>query len=163
MIKRKDYEHNVVVFYVDEGEISFSDFISLMNVYLNEWSSRDAQLWKQIFTYFIACLVVMVLPFTNLINDRFPDFPLWLFPAIGMVMSLIFFYIGRAYSIRLKCVGDVYMRMINMLPKDLQRGKVLEATKFKPFNWPQAKFISLMMFVMLISFGSVLLYWILSN
>lgn len=33
---------------------NIEQLISLTNMYLNEWSHRDAIIWKQVFSYFIA-------------------------------------------------------------------------------------------------------------
>lgn len=41
------------------------DMLQLMDIYLREWEHRDSILWDQSFRFFVAALVVMILPFSN--------------------------------------------------------------------------------------------------
>ena len=61
---------------------STEQLINLANMYLNEWSHRDSMMWKQVFSYFISCLVVMLLPFMTYFGIDFG----------GALPKLIFFH-----------------------------------------------------------------------
>lgn len=52
---------------MDKQEFKLQDFtidyiLELANIYLSEWQHRDEILWKQVFKYFYANLVVLFCP-----------------------------------------------------------------------------------------------------
>lgn len=99
--------------------------IKLMEIYLNEWKHRDNMFWKQVSTYFFAVLIVIILPFSNIwdidLSFKIPNF---VFPLIGMVLSLVFLVIGKSFADRLTWVSKTYESIINMLPKKYRRKEV---------------------------------------
>ena len=46
----------------NKTDIGNEQIIALMSVYLSEWEHRDELLWTQVFKYFYATLVVIILP-----------------------------------------------------------------------------------------------------
>ena len=132
--------------------------LKLIDTYLAEWMHRDSMLWKQIFTYFFASLIVMILPFANIagfsLEGAVPD---WIFPAVGTFMSLAFFVIGKGYAVRLTAVGIVYDRLINKLPKDFRRIKLEEINPRSLSNMRMSFFIVYLMSALLTTLGVVLL------
>ena len=70
------------------------ELLSLMSIYFTEWSHRDSLMWKQVCTFFFAAFVVTLLPFAKIweisLTKVIPDF---VFPIVGIVLSLIFLYI----------------------------------------------------------------------
>lgn len=133
--------------------------INLANMYLSEWSHRDAIIWKQVFSYFIACLVVMLLPFMTYFGIDFGGaLPKWIFPAIGMVLAIFFFIVSKGYAIRLRAVGGTYQRLIEKLPKDMQRTKTTEINKNVIFNINMCNLIVHVMFIALWAIGVILLH-----
>lgn len=106
---------------------SLSDFssehvINLMNIYLSEWEHRDELLWKQVFKYFYATLIVLFLPnLASFLQINLPDFHNALFPAIAFLLALVFLYVSIGYAKRLEASGKTYQKLINLLPSELQR------------------------------------------
>ena len=132
--------------------------LNLMQIYLSEWMHRDSLLWKQIFTYFFATLVVMILPFADVWGFSLGDMvPNWIFPAVGILMSLAFFVIGKGYAVRLKAIGEVYDKLIQKLPKDYQRIKLKEINPHSLSNMRMSFFIVYLMSGLLTALGIVLL------
>lgn len=138
---------------------NIEQLISLMNMYLAEWSHRDAIIWKQVFAYFIACLVVMLLPFMTYFGINLGDtLPKWIFPAGGMVLAIFFYIVSRGYAIRLKAVGDIYQELIEKLPKDFQRKKVEDINENPIYRLHMCNLVVHVMFVALLIIGVVLLH-----
>ena len=132
--------------------------IELISTYLSEWQHRDSMLWKQIFTYFFASLIVMILPFANISGFSLAGVvPDWIFPAVGTLMSLAFFVIGKGYAVRLTAIGIVYDRLIHKLPKDFRRIKLDEINPHSLSNMRMSFFIVYLMSALLTSLGVVLL------
>lgn len=145
--------------YEKEYPIENTDqLLNLMDIYLSEWTHRDSMLWKQIFTYFFATLVVMILPFANIwefsLGDKIAS---WIFPAIGILMSLAFFIIGKGYAVRLTAIGKVYDKLIQKLPKDYRRIKLEEINPHSLANMRMSFFIVYLMSILLTALGIVLL------
>lgn len=119
----KDIEQNYKEFNTD-------NLLTLMNIYLTEWCHRDELLWKQVYTYFYATLVVLFLPnFTSFLGFHLPLFPSIIFPRIALVMSIVFLYVSIGYTKRLAAIGNTYQKLIDYLPPDLRRIRVSEITK----------------------------------
>lgn len=148
----------------------------LMEIYLSEWTHRDSMLWKQVFTYFLASLVVMILPFADVwgfsLGDKAPQ---WIFPVIGILMSIAFLIIGIGYAIRLRAIGATYKNLIQMFPEEYRRLTIEEVCKKKSkevekntakknplcllLSWSMSYLIIGVMFVSLILLGLLFLYF----
>ena len=90
--------------------------ITLMNVYLSEWEHRDGLLWTQVFRYFYATLIVIALPnIAACIGIELPEINTNLFPIIGIVMSIVFLYVGLGYAFRLQASGQTYEKIMKLL------------------------------------------------
>ena len=138
---------------------STEQLINLANMYLNEWSHRDSMMWKQVFSYFISCLVVMLLPFMTYFGIDFGGaLPKLIFPLAGMILSIFFFIVSKGYAIRLKAIGQSYQRLIEMLPKEMQRTRTLEINKNFIYNINMSNLIVNVMFVSLWIIGVMLLH-----
>ena len=132
--------------------------INLMNVYLSEWEHRDSMLWKQVFTYFFATLIVMILPFANIWDFSLGDkIEPWIFPVIGLLMTLVFSVIGKGYAIRLQAIGHTYGELIDKLPKEFKRQKIEQRTKCCIMTKHFSNLIVDLMTVLLLILGIVLL------
>lgn len=126
--------------------------ISLMNVYMSDINQRDSMFWKQIFTYFFVTIFVIMLPELTTIVDVHETLPNFLFRMIGMGLALIFLFISHAYIARMKCLSDVYMDMIDMLPPDFRRKRVSNLKDdiwHKLFDKRMSTFMSWIMFILL--------------
>lgn len=103
-------------------EITVENVIELMSVYLSEWEHRDELLWKQVFKYFYATLVVLFLPnLASFLGIDLPDFPKILFPSVALILSLVFLYVSIGYSKRLEASSNTYLKFIKLFPDDLRR------------------------------------------
>ena len=146
-----DYEKEYPVENTDQ-------LLNLIDIYLSEWTHRDSMLWKQIFTYFFATLVVMILPFANVWEFSLGEkVATWIFPAVGILMSLAFFVIGKGYAVRLTAIGKVYDNLIQKLPKDYRRIKLDEINPHSLANMRMSFFIVYLMSALLTALGIGLL------
>ena len=72
------------------NEMEVGHLLDLMDIYLSEWKHRDEMLWKQVFKYFYATLVVLFLPnIASFLGINLPEFPAVLFPLAALVLSVI--------------------------------------------------------------------------
>ncbi len=111
-------------------EFNTEDLLKLMNIYLSEWCHRDELLWKQVYTYFYATLIVLFLPnLTIFVDLHLASFPSIVFPIIALIMSAVFFYVSMGYTKRLAAIGDTYQKIIDFLPPDLRRIRISEMSK----------------------------------
>lgn len=106
--------------------------ISLLNLYLTEWIRRDQILWSQIFKFFYAILIIILLPNLALHFDLVlpNNLPILIFRLIGFFLSFLFLYIALGYTIRLQAIGDTYSEIIKTLPIQYQRISIKDI-KFK--------------------------------
>lgn len=110
-------------------DFTVDNILTLMNIYLSEWCHRDELLWKQIYTYFYATLIVLFLPnITTFIGINLSALPSIAFPIVALIMSVIFLYVSIGYAKRLEAIGNTYQRLINYLPQELQRISIADAT-----------------------------------
>ncbi len=137
------------------------ELLHLLEIYLSEWEHRDTLFWKQIFTYFFSSLVVMLLPFMNAWGLHLPEsIPNFIFPAIGLVMSVLFFIVSNGYLARLKAVHDTYQSLIEKLPFGYRENKVerlYPGVQGKILTWRMGAIICGFMFLALVVIGIVLL------
>ena len=137
------------------------ELLHLLDIYLSEWEHRDTLFWKQIFTYFFSSLVVMLLPFMNAWGLHLPEsIPNFIFPSIGIIMSVLFFVVTNGYLARLKAVSIPYQSLIEKLPPEYRRRKVNQlysGTWGEILNWRMGGIICGFMFLALVVIGIVLL------
>lgn len=136
--------------------------IALMSVYLSEWEHRDELLWTQIFKYFYAVLIVTVLPnIATFIGIELPEINIKLFPIIGMVMALVFLYVGLGYAIRLRASSRTYEEIMKLLGSEkYERISIRDKKKIKwgyLFAAPMAMVLVVTMFVALEAVAVLLL------
>ena len=102
--------------------LSTDQMLTLMGTYLDEWKFRDELLWKQVYRFFYATLIVMLLPnIAGFVGIDLPDFPHVLFPIVAAVMALFFFYTSMGYIKRMEASNKTYSAMIAKLPPEYQR------------------------------------------
>ena len=129
-----------------------SDLLTLMDIYLTEWRHRDSLLWKQVFVYFYAILIVVMFPFVDILGVSFEEIlPRWIFSAIGIVLSVMFLIVSKGYADRLKSIGDTYNRLIKMLPVQYRRNVIKSSMRL-------SYFITYIMFGLLIIISVITLY-----
>jgi len=135
--------------------------LTLLGIYLSDWEHRDSIFWKQIFSYFTASLVVMVLPFIDMWGLKLPEsIPDFLFPLVGLALAVIFCIVWNGYLIRLKALSDAYQDLLYMLPKKFRRSKVKEiAPDNELMDKRMAALVCWTMFIALMVIGVALLYF----
>lgn len=80
--------------------------ISLLNVYFSEWSHRDQILWSQIFKFYYAILIIILLPNISPHFDlTLPPMPDLAFRLLGLLLSIVFLYIALGYVVRLQAIS----------------------------------------------------------
>ena len=135
--------------------------IGLLNVYLDEWNSRNESLWKQVFTYYFSILIVMILPFMSSLGIDFGNvFPKWIFPAIGLALSLVFLIVSLGYAARLRLVSEIYRKLISNLDKEYQRltlEEVYSKCTTKILGCRMTTLICWVMFITLFLLGTILI------
>ena len=120
-----------------DGNISIENtdqFLHLMEIYLSEWEHRDSSLWKQAFAYFIFSFAITIFPFVSPWNhcEKLIVFlPKWIFPIIGMILSMVFGFVMLGYVRRFGYIGEVYRKMIKELPRDYQFKSLQTKTSLK--------------------------------
>ena len=139
------------------------ELLSLMNIYFTEWSHRDSLMWKQVCTFFFAAFIVTLLPFSKIweisLTKVIPNF---VFPIVGIVLSLIFLYITIQYAHRLSKSSDTCRELIEHLPKEFQRKKLYDIERIN-FSKKLAYIVPMIMFLTLVIFAVIILVLCLVN
>lgn len=114
-------------------DIQAQDLISLMEVYLAEWTHRDDILWAQVFRFFYATMLVLFLPYvSDFLGITLPkDVPYLAFPIAGLVLSVLFLYVSLGYAKRLEAIAETYNDLINYLPNNKLRRCSLNDPRIK--------------------------------
>lgn len=98
------------------------NYLHLLEIYLTEWTVRSESLFKQAFTYFYTILIIISLPYIEFLEVQYPkNFPKWIFPIVGIMLSIGYIYVMNSYCKRLACAGEIYNKMIRKLPESLRR------------------------------------------
>lgn len=139
--------------------------ISLLNVYITEWSQRDQIIWSQIFKFFYAILIIILLPNLALyLQIELPSLPIFSFRIIGLFLSLAFLYISIGYAMRLQAISDTYQNIIKKLPIEYQR-KSVQNIKYRnkhigKFFMPRLVYIICFALFFILLFLSVVLMFV---
>ena len=133
----------------------YETVIQLLNVYLTERSYRNDRLWKQVYRFFYAILIIMLFPniSSHLGVDILVNTP-HVFPVIGIILTCVFFYLSMAYTARFRQVGDTYRKLIAFLPSPYQP-EILP----KYFTLKLSVVIPLLLSIILWIIGGFLLYY----
>ena len=146
--------------------MNYDQIISLLDVYFNEWAHRDNSIWNHVFKYFIATLIIMIMP--NIANGigLDMDIPPLLFRFVGLGIAIFAFYAGMAYALRLDASSQTYRNILNKLPedyrrvtlKDVNKGKKKKKKKYNmlekslAYNIPKIIFISMIILFFILVF-----------
>ena len=99
--------------------LDYNETISLLNVYLSEWSHRDKELWAKALKLYYAIPNI-----SNFFNVVLPSLPAIIFRIIGLFLSLIFLYVTFGYAIRFQAIAETYQSIINELPEKYHRKSI---------------------------------------
>ncbi len=145
--------------------------MTLMNTYLTEWCHRDELLWKQVFKYFYANLIVLFLPFlTQKLGVELPQIPSVIFAAVALVMSVVFLIVSLGYAKRLAAISESFQRVAKLIPSELGWVSIRNCKfswnrdwkKFKWFNELLNKrmsiFLCCLMFISLLILSIVMIF-----
>ena len=133
-------------------DFTVDNILDLMNIYWAEWCARNETLWNQVFKYFYATLIVLFLPnISTFIGIALPVVPSVLFPAVALIMSLVFLYVSLGFAKRLEAIAKTYQNLINLLPPELRRIPMSspEISMGKFYNKPLSYITSYLMFIAL--------------
>ena len=119
----------------------YDSTIALLNVYFTEWIQRDQMLWTQVFKFYYAILVVILMPYiTKYFKISLPSLPTNIFSILGIILSILFLYVSLCYAIRLHAISDTYQNIVNKLPKEYQR-KGLKEFRFEKLLKPRLPYV----------------------
>lgn len=137
------------------------EVISLMSIYLSEWEHRDDVLWKQVFKFYYVTLIVMIFPhITGYFDAKFEINNPTIFYCVGLIMSVMFYYVAVATAMRTKASYKAYGKVANLLEDEkhtYSRVSVSSLKYGKVFNFPLAIGIITAMFCSLIIIAITLL------
>ena len=153
---------------MDKQEFKLQDFtidyiLELANIYLSEWQHRDEILWKQVFKYFYANLVVLFCPilllFYKLIYLLSLELLFLLFPYC--FLQVFYIYIYNGYVKRLEASSSTYQNILNYLPIELRRVSLLnnKTRHGKIFYKPMSKIYCLLMFICIFALSVVMIVY----
>ena len=133
------------------------ELLSLINIYSLEWTQRDSLMWKQVYTFFFAVFIIILLPFAKVWNISLTEtIPHFVFPIVGILLSFLFLYVSMQYAKRLSKIGETYRDLIEHLPEEFQRKHIYKKDKIS--FWKQIAYtVPLIMFFALFSFGVLVL------
>lgn len=144
------------------GDFTIEHFLSLLDIYLSEWSHRSEVMWRQVFYYFYATIIVLFLPnLAAFIGIVSPDFPELLFPLLRLVLSFAFLYISLGLALRIDASVRSYNKLIKLLPVELQKITV-ESSEIKYgkfFSRRMSISICFILFFCLISMSVVMIIY----
>ena len=131
--------------------------ISLLNVYLTEWCHREEFMWLQLFRFYFAILIVILLPNLVGISVELPYIPKILFRIAGIIFSFIYVYVAMAYVMRFQKIADSYNNIIKKLPEDYQRVSMGKTKLEKFFSIRVTYLICSILFLTLVTVSILLL------
>ena len=141
-------------------DFSVEDLLNLMNIYLSEWAHRSEVLWRQVFYYFYATIIVLFLPnLTSFIGISLPDFPELLFPSVAFFLSFAFLYVSLGLAKRIDASVKTYHKLVDFLPVEL-RTITIESPEIrygKFFSKRMSVIICFLLFFCLLSMSIVMI------
>lgn len=137
------------------------ELISLISIYLSEWEHRDNVLWRQVFKFYYVTLIITVFPhITGYFDADFEINNPSIFYCIGLIMSIMFYYVAIATAMRSKASYKAYEKVANLLENEERTYSRVSVSSLKfgrIFNFPLAIGIITVMFCSLIIIAIVLL------
>ena len=159
-MKRKSNKKNNSTCVKDKTQFKITtteELLTLMNIYYAEWEHRDSLMWQQVCTFFFAVFVIILLPFATIWDITLISvIPSFVFPATGMVLSVVFLYITLQYAKRLSKSSATYRELIECLPEEFQRKHIHKKEKITAAR-QLAYIVPWIMFVALLIFGTLIL------
>lgn len=111
----------------DNNELKTDQLLSLMSIYLSEWEHRDEVLWRQVFKFYYAVLIVIIFPnITNSLKVRIPALSDRLFYIIGILMACMFLYVAIGTAMRTGASYEAYRKIANLLQDDKYKRVLVE-------------------------------------
>ncbi len=141
-------------------DIDINMFFRAMEVYLQEYTHREKHMWSQNYRFFFSSLIVMLLPnLTDYFSLNIPKFlteHAYIFPLLGIVMSVVFLYVSLNLGKRFKAISDTYNDLIKKLPEAYKRISI-EDMPYKFLNKSNYYPVVALMFLSLILIATLLL------
>lgn len=108
--------------------ISLSDKIAILDIYMNEWIQRDRGLFGEMKKTGFIALIIMVLPYIKLYFGIKGDLPFddWIFPLAGIIVLIVFMPLHIGNLERQKKSSETVIKIINLLPEELKRESIEE-------------------------------------
>ena len=129
---------------------NFEQCREMLNYFQDEWKYRDKLVWNLFFKFFTFNTVIDILPFVTSafgLNFTFKSqTQLFIFPILGLVISLFVFILLKSECTRLSYVGKAKYRIINSLPVQFHYEQLPKTRKLANFL-PSAYLIAQMIIV----------------
>jgi len=140
------------------NKLTEEETLSLMSIYLEEFTFRDHLLWSQTFKFFYATLIVILLPnISGMFSLDIAAIPSLAFRVTGLIMAVAFLYASLGYVKRLEASTKTYGNIISMLPKQYQRVP-LRTVKFgRLFQGRMSTIIVVLLFFSLVILDTLLI------
>jgi hypothetical protein len=141
-------------------ELNNQEIIALLDVYLNEFIHRNHMLWSQVFKFFYASIIVMLLPnLSDFLGITLPSFPILMFRIIGAIMTVAFFYISIGYAKRLEASTKTYNRIIDKLDIGYQRIKINDLKFGQLFSLRTSYILIYLLFLSLVAINILMFFY----
>lgn len=114
----------------DSDEVTISDRIAILGIYMDEWIYRDQSMFSTMFKTSLIALVVIVLPYIKGNFGMKGNLPFddWIFPVVGMAIEIVFIPLYMGNLERQKKSSETLIKIINSLPEELRRVEIKEKT-----------------------------------
>lgn len=102
-------------------------YLTLLSIYLTEWTHQDGVLWNHVFAYFVFSFAVIVFPVVcpwNMDPCIIEILPLRLFPIVGIVLAFALLFVMLGYKARMECSAGKYRDLIRSLDEDVRESEL---------------------------------------
>lgn len=97
--------------------------LEIIKLYYDEWKDRYTRFWSGFTMYSIISYSIILIPFIPSIigREEIEDIPYFIFPLLGILFSLITFFINISESANLKRIHYTNRRLIKSLDPTFER------------------------------------------
>lgn len=144
--------------------------IELLKLYWDEWKFRQEALWKRIIQFFCVIFFVSTLPITiNMFSISLPDVPLLVFPIVGILLAVFFWWFCLSESIRINSIDAKIKKIIqDSFPAEYSKTTLVPFSKQSKgvapvFYWRMAIWVPISLSIMQIIVAISMIYFVVTN
>ncbi|MBE6674940.1 MAG: hypothetical protein E7596_07515 [Ruminococcaceae bacterium] len=122
--------------------VTYERTYEMLQYFQEEFFHRHTHFWNTLKMFFILNIAISLLPFVSgilgveITND---SLPMYIFPVVGILISIISFVIIRSEAISFSLVSSKKYELNRMLPEDYQYKKLEVKQKVKKKATQQGK------------------------